>query len=68
VWAPLDTTDEWGTNVSVCSLDNPADVRPRYHTYADTRLPWFDVPDGLPRFTEQDMQPLIDRWKAEWWS
>ena len=68
VWAPVDTIDEWGTNVSVCSLDHPADVRPRYHTYADTKLPWLDVPDGLPRFTEQDMQSLIERWKTEWWS
>ena|SRR5690242_1552181 len=68
VWAPANSSDGWGTNVAVCSLDNPADVRPRYHTYTDTKLPWLHIPDGLPQFAEPEMQPLIDRWKAEWWT
>jgi hypothetical protein len=66
LWAPATGTDEWGTNVAVCALDNPADVRPSCHTYTDTKLPWFDMADGLPQFTEREMPPVIERWKAEW--
>jgi hypothetical protein len=38
VWVPARSMDDSGTNVAVCALDNPADVRPRYHTYADIKL------------------------------
>ena len=65
LWAPTDTGDEWATNVAVCALDNPADVRPCCHTYADTKLPWLHIPDDLPSFTEAEMPPVIERWKRE---
>ena len=65
LWAPTDSKDEWTTNVAVCALDNPADVRPCCHTYTDTKLPWLDIPDGLPRFAEPEMPPVVERWKAE---
>ena len=68
LWTPPDGKDEWGTNVAVCALDNPADVQPRYHTYTDTKLPWLDISDDLPQFTEPEMQLVVERWKAEWWS
>jgi hypothetical protein len=65
VWAPMDTKDDWSLNVAVCSLDNPADVRSSCHTYIDTKLPWLHISDDLPRFTEQEMPPIIEGWKAE---
>lgn len=68
LWAPIRSSDEWGTNVAVCALDNPADVRPRYHTYTDTKLPWLAISDGLPAFTEPESPPEFERWKADWWT
>jgi hypothetical protein len=65
LWAPTDSKNEWSTNVAVCALDNPADVRPSCHTYTDTKLPWLHIPDGLPGFTAPEMPPVVARWKAE---
>ena len=65
LWAPMDFKDEWGTNVAVCALDNPAEVRPRCHTYTDTKLPWLHIHDGLPGFAEPEMPAVIEGWKAE---
>lgn len=44
------TTEEsaW-VDVTVCSLDHPAALPPDDHIWTDSRLPWFDVHDGLPR-------------------
>jgi len=68
LWIPVSSKDDWGTNVAVCALDNSADVRPRYHTYTDTKLPWLDIPDGLPEFTGPESPLAFERWKAKWWS
>jgi len=65
VWAPMDAKEDWSVNVSVCALDNPADVRPSCHTYTDTKLPWLEISDTLPRLSEQEMPPVIERWKVE---
>lgn len=35
-------------DVSTCSLDDPAAVPPRDHTFASQRLPWMRIDDGLP--------------------
>ena len=67
LWTPVGSEKDWGTNVAVGALDNPAGIRPHYHTYTDTRLPWLDIPDGLPRFTEPESVPEFQRWKADWW-
>jgi hypothetical protein len=42
-----------------------ADVQPRCHTYTDTKLPWLYIPDGLLGFTEPEMPPVVEHWKAE---
>jgi hypothetical protein len=65
LWAPMDAKDELTTNVAVCSLDKPDDVRPCCHTYTDTMLPWLNIADGLPRFTETEMPAVIESWKAD---
>jgi hypothetical protein len=39
-------------DVTVCSLDDPASVQPRDHTWVSRRLPWVKLADGLPAFPE----------------
>lgn len=36
-------------SLNIASLDNPASVLPRRHVHIDSRLPWFDTADDLPR-------------------
>lgn len=64
LWAAIDETDDWQTNVAACSLDNPGDVRPSCHTYTDTKLSWLEIADGLPRHSEAEMDAVIAGWKA----
>lgn len=35
---------------TVCTLDDPGDVRPGFHIFTGSRVPWFDPQDGLPRY------------------
>ena len=59
VWQAIDPDDDWLTNLSVGSLDDPAAVRLNCHIYVDTQLPWYDVCPGLPRFAEQDEAAML---------
>ena len=68
LWSRVTSEKDWGANVAVGALDNPADVRPRYHTYTDTKLPWLEIPDGLASFTERQVPQEFQRWKADWWT
>jgi hypothetical protein len=38
--------------VQICvgTLDAPANVQIQDHVWMDSRIPWFDVRDALPRF------------------
>lgn len=36
--------------INVGSLDDCESIRPRYHIWCKSRIPWFDVADDLPRF------------------
>ena len=38
--------------VNVGSLDRREAVVPRYHIWCDSRIPWFDTDDSLPRYSE----------------
>ena len=40
--------------VTIASLDRAAEVAPRYHIYAQHRLPWLELDDGLPREHRDD--------------
>jgi hypothetical protein len=51
--------------LAVCSIDNPADVRPFCHTFVETMLPWLRADDGLPRYAEAEVGAVWERWKAE---
>ena len=35
--------------INVGTLDDPIQAVPRYHIWCDSRLPWFDTKDDLPR-------------------
>jgi len=39
-------------DVTVASLDKPADVEPGYHIFAGTRLAWLKLADGLPAYDD----------------
>jgi hypothetical protein len=36
--------------VTLGSLDHPERVRPQDHVWVQSRIPWFEVADDLPRF------------------
>jgi hypothetical protein len=36
--------------VNVGSLDDCDRVRPRYHIWCESQVPWFEIADNLPRF------------------
>jgi hypothetical protein len=39
-------------DLTIVSLDDPAEVAPHYHTWVSSRLPWFDTADDFPRHAE----------------
>lgn len=36
-------------DVTIASLDDPAAVAPEYHIWRESRIPWFETADALPR-------------------
>ena len=48
LFADLGLPDE--VDVNVVAFDDPAGVRPGHHIWTDSRLPWFETTDDLPRF------------------
>jgi hypothetical protein len=65
VWRPRRAEDDWQTNLEAGSLDNPEDVRPRMHIFADRQLPWFEIDDSLPRARADEMERVNESWKQE---
>jgi hypothetical protein len=65
IWRPRDPENEWSTNLSACSLDDPQDVRPNLHTFADRQLPWYNIADNLPRARSDEMDQVVAAWKKE---
>lgn len=60
-FASDDTPGE--VDVTTCSLADPAQVSPEYHTYVDSALPWVVIGDRLPRYREgsaEDVQQPTD--------
>ena len=39
-------------DLTIASLDDPAALPPKYHCWVESRLPWFDTSDQLPRHEE----------------
>ncbi len=49
-------------DVNLATLDDPARVRPAYHIWTDSRLPWFEIADDLPRHCDGGPDgPLSER-------
>ena len=65
VWQALRPEDDWLTNVTVGSLDQPAEARVTRHIFADTQLPWYHVCEDLPKLTEKDRELLIKLLRQE---
>ena len=45
-------------NVPLGCLDQPLEAKPALHIHVQSRAPWFDITDALPRFDEM---PPLDR-------
>ncbi len=58
VWQASNPEDDWWTNLSVGSLDDPSGARATCHIFCDTKLPWFDLNEDLPKFDEKDEDAL----------
>ena len=37
-------------DVSIATLDDPAPVEPSLHIWTESRIPWFETADHLPRY------------------
>lgn len=44
-------TDE-RIDVNMATLDDPGSIRPEYHTWIGSRIPWFEIADDLPRYED----------------
>jgi hypothetical protein len=62
-WQALDPANDWMSSVEVGSLDDPATVRLECHIFVETQLPWYELRDTLPRYTEAELEPLIEKWR-----
>lgn len=65
VWQASRLKDDWLTNITVGTLDRPAEARVTRHIYADTQLPWYRVCEDLPKLTEKDAGRLIELLRDE---
>jgi hypothetical protein len=65
VWQALRPEDDWLTNLTVGSLDRPAEARVTRHICADTQLPWYRLCDDLPKLTAAQSDLLLDQLARE---
>ncbi len=38
--------------INSCTADDPESLVPQYHIWHDSRMPWFETTDGLPRYED----------------
>ena len=65
VWQALRAEDDWLTNVTVGSLDQPEDARMTRHICADTQLSWYDPCAHLPKLIADQADLLVATLRAE---
>jgi hypothetical protein len=58
VWQAHRHEDDWLTNLTVGSLDQPDEARVTRHIYADTQQSWYHLCEDLPKFTSSDAERL----------
>lgn len=54
-------------DVNLATLDDPARIRPEYHIWTASRIPWFETADTLPRHADAgaDGQLMRERGRRE---
>ena len=45
-----DSTEPESVWVNSCTADQPENLLPEYHIFCDSRMPWFETTDELPRY------------------
>ncbi len=50
--------------IRLATVDNPGAFSPAIHACVESKLPWLDINDGLPRFRTEDDAGLSARWAA----
>jgi hypothetical protein len=44
--------DSTEVSVNTASLDDPTSLPPRMHIFIESRIPWFNTEDNLPRHVD----------------
>ena len=52
-------------DVNLVTLDHPEQVAPQYHIWTDSRIPWFDTADTLPRYPDRGIDSREHRARRE---
>jgi hypothetical protein len=63
LWSRYDIVPGECLFVRAGTLDNPDAVKPDVHIYTRSKLPWLDLPEGVPAF--QSSYKLDEVWPAE---
>lgn len=50
--------------IKTASLDHPEEFAPTWHLGIESKMPWFDIRDELPRVRCSDSPELLKRWEA----
>ena len=40
-------------DLNIGSLDDPSSIAPEYHIWTESRIPWFETQDELPRYVDE---------------
>lgn len=51
-------------SIRLATLDNPENFPPTLHFGVESKLPWLDINDDLPRICTEDDPGLAERWTA----
>ena len=52
-------------DINLVTLDHPGQVAPQYHIWTDSRIPWFDTADQLPRYRDRGIDSREHRARRE---
>ena len=47
--------------IGIGSLDEPHRIRPTFHQWVSSKLPWFEISDDLPRFADNELTHPSER-------
>jgi adenylate cyclase len=59
-----DDTELFYYAMRLATMDNPEDFPPSFHYGVESKLPWLDVNDSLPRIRTEDDPGISARWAA----